>query len=69
MTEKVTNHFNIFECVKNLLDQLDVTYQRVFMATTAQDEYYKEMKKSHIKGNIRSDQKYAMRRSNEQSLI
>ena len=27
VTEKVTSHFNIFECGRNLLDQLDVTYQ------------------------------------------
>ena len=27
VTEKVTSYFNIFECVRNLLDQLDVTYQ------------------------------------------
>ena len=29
---KVTSYFNIFECGRNLLDQLDVTYQRAFMA-------------------------------------
>ena len=56
-TEKVTSYFNIFECVRNLLDQLDVTYQRAFMATSAQYEYYKEMTKSLIKVNIRSDGK------------
>ena len=43
VTEKVTSYFNIFECGRNLLDQLDVTYQQAFMATSAQDEYYKEM--------------------------
>ena len=37
VTEKVTNYFNIFEYGRNLLDQLDVTYQRAFMATSAQD--------------------------------
>ena len=68
-TEKVTSYFNIFECSRNLLDQLYVTYQRAFMATSAQDEYYREMTKSLIKANIRSDGKYAMRRSTEQSLI
>ena len=52
MTEKVTSYFNIFKCGRNLLDQLDVTYQRAFMATSAQDEYYKEMTKSLIKANI-----------------
>ena len=31
VTEKVTSYFNIFKCGRNLLDQLDVTYQRAFM--------------------------------------
>ena len=52
VTEKVTSCFNMFNCGRNILDQLDVTYQRAFMATTAQDEYYKEMTKSLIKANI-----------------
>ena len=51
VTEKVTSYFNIFECGRNLLDKLEVTYQRAFMATSAQDEYYKEMTKSIIKAN------------------
>ena len=38
VTQKVTSYFNIFECGRNLLDKLDVTYQRAFMATSAQDE-------------------------------
>ena len=29
---KVSSYFNIFECGRNLLDQLDVTYQRAFTA-------------------------------------
>ena len=41
VTEKVTSYFNIFECGRNLLDQLDVTYQRAFMAISVQDGYYK----------------------------
>ena len=57
MSEKVTSYFNIFECGRNLLDQLDVTYQQAFMASSAQDEYYKEMTKILIKANIRSDVK------------
>ena len=32
-------YFNIFKCGRNLLDRLDVTYQRSFMATP-QDKYY-----------------------------
>ena len=53
MTEKVTSYFNIFKCGRNLLDQLDLTYQQAFMATSAQDEYYREITKSIIKSNIR----------------
>ena len=41
VTAKVTIYFSIFECSRNLLDQLDVTYQWAFMATSAQDEYYR----------------------------
>ena len=51
VTQKVTSYFNIFDCGMNLLDQLDVTYQQAFMATSAENEYYKEMMKSLIKAN------------------
>ena len=33
---KGTSHFNIFECGINILDKLDVTYQRAFMASPVQ---------------------------------
>ena len=39
VTKEVTSYFNIFECGRNLLDRLDVTYQRAFMATP-KDKYY-----------------------------
>ena len=51
VTEKVISYFIIFECGRNLLDQLDVTYQQAFMATPAENKYYKEMTKSLIKAN------------------
>ena len=38
VTEKVTSYFTIFKWGRNLLDQLDVTYQGAFMETSAQDE-------------------------------
>ena len=57
VTEKLTSYFNIFKCGRNLLDQLDVTYQRALMATSAQDEYYTEITKIIIKENIGSDRK------------
>ena len=37
---KVATYFNIFECGRNLLDQLDVTYQQAFMASPGREEYY-----------------------------
>ena len=40
VTVKVTSYFNIFECVRNLLDQLDVTYQRAFISSPVQEGYY-----------------------------
>ena len=40
VTEKVTSYFNIFECGRNLLDQLDVKYQRAFMASPVRQGYY-----------------------------
>ena len=30
---KAASYFNIFECRRNLLDKLDVTYQRAFTAS------------------------------------
>ena len=55
-------YFNIFECGRNLLDQLDVTYQRAFTASEtsstvptgyyelspARERYY-DMQADHIK--------------------
>ena len=38
VTQKVTSYFNIFKCGRNILDQIDVTYQRALMETSAQDE-------------------------------
>ena len=66
---KKTIYFNIFKCGRNLFDQLDGTYQRAFMETLAHNEYYREMTKSLIKAIIRKIERYAMRRSTEQSLI
>ena len=38
--EKGTIYFNIFECGRNLLDQLDVMYQRAFMASPVQEGFH-----------------------------
>ena len=58
---KGASYFNIFECGRNLLDQLDVTYQRAFTASKtssavptghyelspAREKYY-DMQADHI---------------------
>ena len=63
--EKGTSYFNIFECGRNLLDQLDVTYQRAFMASPVQEvlyqpspareRYYDQMADSLIEVKFQSD--------------
>ena len=40
VTEKVSSYFNIFECGRNILDQLDVTYQPTFTASPVQQGLY-----------------------------
>ena len=50
MTKEVEIYFNIFECGRNILDLLDVTYQQTFIATP-QDKYYTEMLENLIKVN------------------
>ena len=62
---KGTSYFNIFECGINLLDQLDLTYQQVFMASPvqevfyqpypAQERYYDKLAESLIKAKAGSD--------------
>ena len=64
MTGKITSYFNIFECGINPFDQLDVTYQRAFMASPVREgyytspereRYYEQLTKSLINSNIGSD--------------
>ena len=65
MIEKGTIYFNIFECGRNLLGQLEVTYQRAFMAlplqevlyqpSPAQERYYDKMAEIIIKAKVGSD--------------
>ena len=40
VSDKGSSYFNIFMCVRNLLDQLDVTYQRAFTASPVQQRLY-----------------------------
>ena len=46
VTKKVKRYFNIFECGRNILYQLDVTYQRAFMATPQDKKLYGDVGKS-----------------------
>ena len=64
MIVKTTSYSNIFECSRNILDQLDVTYQQAFMASPVQEEYYtllareryyNQLTKSLINSNVGSD--------------
>ena len=65
MIEKGTSYFNIFECGRNLLDKLDVTYQWAFMATPvpeglyfpspARERYYDKLSEILIKAKVGSD--------------
>ena len=66
VTEKVTSYFNIFECGRNLFNQLDVTYQRghelmaspvreEYYTSPARDRYYEQLTKSLINLNVESD--------------
>ena len=62
---KGTIYFNIFECGRNLLDKLDVTYQQAFVASPVQEgcyqpspareRYYDQLAKSLINSNVGSD--------------
>ena len=61
---KVTSYFNVFGSSGSPLDQLDVTYQRAFMASPvregyytspARERYYDQLAKSLINPNVRSD--------------
>ena len=65
MIQKGTSYFNIFKCDRNILDQLDVTYKRAFMASPVQEgfyqpypargRYYDKLAKSLIKAKVGSD--------------
>ena len=65
MIYKGSRYFNIFECGRNLLNQLDVTYQRAFTASPvqqglyqispAQERYYDMMADNIIEANVGSE--------------
>ena len=43
VTDKESSYLNIFECGRNLLDQLDVTYQRAFTESAASSQVQKRL--------------------------
>ena len=51
--KEVLSYFNIFECGGNLLDRLDVTYERVCMATPKY-KYYTKLLKTLVDDNNRN---------------
>ena len=65
VVDKGSSYFNIFECGRNLLDKLDITYQRAFIATPvperldqpspAQERYYDQISDSLIEVNVHSN--------------
>ena len=46
---KEVSHFNIFECGRNLLEKLDVTYQRAFAASEKTSREVRITKLNRIK--------------------
>ena len=65
VNDKGSSYFNIFKCGRNLLNKLDVTYQRVFMASPVQqglyqisparERYYDMMANNIIRTNVGSE--------------
>ena len=65
MIDKGSSYFNIIECSRNLLDQLDVTYKRAFTASPvkqglcqislARERYYDMMENQMIVTNVGSE--------------
>ena len=50
MTHEVPRYFNIFECGKNILNRLDMTYEQAYM-DTPRDKYYKKTFKTLVDYN------------------
>ena len=50
VTDEVPIYFNIFECGRNILNRLDVTYKQECMATP-KDKYYTKLLKTVVDYN------------------
>ena len=46
---KEASYFNIFKCGRNLLDKLDVNYQRAFTASDKMPREVRMTRRNHIK--------------------
>ena len=53
VTKEVPIYFNMFECGRNHLDRLDVTYERACMATP-KEKYYTKLLKTLVDENNRN---------------
>ena len=53
VTKEVPSYFNIFKCGRNILDRLDVTFERACMATP-KDKYYTKLLKNIVNDNNRN---------------
>ena len=53
ITKEVPSCFDVFECGRNILDRLDVTYERACMATP-EDKYYTKLLKTLVGDNSRN---------------
>ena len=47
--------FNVFECGRNILDRIDVTYKRAFMANP-QEKYYTRLLDNLVETNNCNDE-------------
>ena len=54
VTKEVPIYFNIFECGRNLVERLDVTYERACLATP-KEKYYEKMLETPVDDNNRND--------------
>ena len=53
VTKEVPSYFNIFECGRNILNRLDMTYEWVCMATQ-KEKYYTKLFKTLVDENNRN---------------
>ena len=66
VTYDVPSYFNVFECRRNILNRLDVTYEQACMATP-RDKYYTKMLETLIDHNDHHNAPFPVRRFDKQS--